>query len=217
MKHEELVNLIKSRRSIRKWENKPVPEETLCQAIELSSYAPNAGNQQNWYFQVILKKETISALAEAVKDATDELVSWPEAKILGEKAQGLPAASTFFKSAPAGIAISANRYDSAIDQVLAAREKVENSAGRVRKWRDIADSRMQSIGAAISYLVLILHQQGLGTVWMTGPMIAKGKLEEILKIPSTRDLVAYIPVGYPAENPALKERKKLKEICETIK
>ena len=35
----DLANLIKSRRSIRVWQDKPVPEEMLLQAIELATYA----------------------------------------------------------------------------------------------------------------------------------------------------------------------------------
>ena len=56
MKLTELSDLIKGRRSVRVWQNKAVPEDLLLQAIELATYAPNAGNQQNWRFYVILKR-----------------------------------------------------------------------------------------------------------------------------------------------------------------
>jgi nitroreductase len=58
---------------------------------------------------------------------------------------------------------------------------------------------------------------GLGAVWMTGPMQAKGEIERILKVPAGMDLVAFIPVGYPAEEPPLKERKQVRDVCEIIK
>ena len=58
---------------------------------------------------------------------------------------------------------------------------------------------------------------GLGAVWMTGPMQAKGEIEKILQVPKEMDLVAFIPVGYPAENPPLKDRKSVKEVCQIIK
>lgn len=69
----------------------------------------------------------------------------------------------------------------------------------------------------MAYLLLILHQMGLGTVWMTGPLQAKGEIEKILKVPADMDLVVFIPVGYPAENPPLKERKPINEVCEVLK
>jgi hypothetical protein len=31
------------------------------------------------------------------------------------------------------------------------------------------------------------------------------------------DLIAYIPVGYPAETPALRPRKPIHEVCEIIR
>ena len=50
-----------------------------------------------------------------------------------------------------------------------------------------------------------------------GPMQAKGDIEKILKIPVGEDLVAFIPVGFPAENPPLRPRKPVTEVCTIIK
>ena len=58
---------------------------------------------------------------------------------------------------------------------------------------------------------------GLGAVWMTGPMQSKGDIEKILKVPAGMDLAALVSIGYPAENPSLRERKPVKEVCEVIK
>jgi len=216
MNTTDLTDLIKGRRSIRKWEQKAVAAETLRQALELATYAPNAGNQQNWRFYVILKHSVINEIAAAVQSAADQIAAWPEAARLGEFAQRMTRGSSFFKDAPAGVAFAASKYQSPIDQVLEMREKSDPSAAQVRKWREIADSRIQSVSSAIAYFLLILHQMGLGAVWMTGPMMAKGKIESILKIPPNLDLVAYIPIGYPAENPPLRERKPFGEVAELI-
>ncbi len=57
---------------------------------------------------------------------------------------------------------------------------------------------------------------GLGATWMTGPMQSRGELEKMLHIPQGVELLALLPVGYPAESPAPKERKPVAEICEII-
>jgi nitroreductase len=58
---------------------------------------------------------------------------------------------------------------------------------------------------------------GLGAVWMTGPLPqCKGEVEKILKVPATMDIVALIPVGYPAESPS-RSRKPVSEVCEIIR
>jgi nitroreductase len=213
----DLADLIKSRRSIRVWQNNPVSENILLQAIELATYAPNAGNSQNWRFYVVLKKETINTIADAVQARSNAMATWPEAAKFGESAAKSFQRSSFFRNAPAAVAIAASQYQSMVEQILTLREKTDAQAKEMKEWRNVANSKIQSVSSAIAYLLLILHQMGLGAVWMTGPMQAKGDIEKILNIPAGMDLIAYIPVGYPAENPPLKERKPVKEVCEIIK
>ena len=81
---------------------------------------------------------------------------------------------------------------------------------------NLANSRIQSVASAISYLLLILHHMGMGAVWMTGPLQAKAEIENILKVPSNLDIIAFIPIGYPAEYPIAGERKPVKEILEIL-
>jgi nitroreductase len=217
MNSVDLSNLIKGRRSIRNWQSKAVPEELLLQALELATYAPNAGNQQNWQFYLVLKPETIKALGEAVQASADNIATWPEAAKFGDAALKALQKVGLFRSAPALIVVAASQYQSAVEQMVVLREKTDPRAKQIHDWRNIANSRIQSVSSAIAYLLLVLHQMGLGAVWMTGPMQAKGEIEKILKVPAAMDVVALIPVGYPAENPPLRERKPLKDVCVVIK
>ncbi len=215
MELADLAKLIKNRRSIRVWQDKKVPEELLLQAIELATWAPNGGNQQNWRFYVILNRGVIKAIADAVQATDDKVASWPETAKSGMARSQRRAG--FFQDAPAAIVVAAAQYQSAVDQVLAAREKSDPQAARIRQWRNMANSRIQSVASATAYLLLVLYQMGLGAVWMTGPMQAKGEIEKILKVPSDMDAIAFIPVGYPAEIPIPRERKPVKEVCEIIR
>jgi nitroreductase len=202
----DLSDLIKSRRSIRTWQDKPVNEDTLLRAVELATYAPNAGNQQNWHFYVILKKETIVSIADAVQASAEYIASLPEIGTWPDVARGMVQRASTFRNAPAAIAVAVKQYNSQIDQVVSARP-AEPKSCLIRQWRDTANSKIQSVSSAIAYLLLILHQMGLGAVWMTGPMQAKGDIEQILGVPDGMDIIAFIPVGYPAENPPLKGEK----------
>ncbi len=213
----DLVNLIQSRRSIRAWQDKPVPEDLLLRAVELATYAPNAGNQQNWFFFIILKKDVINAIADVVQASADKVASWPETAKFGETVDRMLKRSSLFRSAPAAIAVAASQYQSAVEEILALREAEDPEAKKMKEWRNIANSKIQSVSSAIAYLLLILHQMELGGLWMTGPMQAKGEIEQILQVPQGMDLVAFIPVGYPAENPPPKARKDVKEVTRVIK
>ncbi len=69
------AKLIMSRRSIRRWQQKEVPEHLLTRAVELATWAPNAGNFQNWRFYIILNEETRKAIADAVQVSADKIAS----------------------------------------------------------------------------------------------------------------------------------------------
>lgn len=217
MEFNDLATIIKTRRSIRNWQDKEVSEDLLLQAIELATWAPNGGNQQNWRFYLIMNRDTIKAIADAVQATADQISSWPEAQKYGDTATGMKQRASFFRNAPVAIVVAAAQYQSVVDEIIAAREKADPQVNQIRQWRNTANSRIQSVASAIAYLLLILHQLGLGAVWMTGPMQAKKEIEEILKVPTDMDIVAFIPVGYPAESPTPKERKPIKEVCEIVR
>lgn len=217
METDELARLIKSRRSIRAWQKKAVPEELLLKAVEIATWAPNGGNFQNWHFYVVQNRDTINALADAVQASANIIADWPEAGRFPDSQKSLRERSSFFRNASAVIVVTAAEFQSQVDKILALREEADPIASRIRGWRRLADSRIQSVASAIAYLLLVLHQMGLGAVWITGPIQAKEAIERILKVPQGADAVAFIPVGYPAEQPQSKGRKPVQEVCEVIR
>lgn len=57
------MNAIFNRRSIRKYEDKPVESKKIEQLLRASMQAPSAGNQQPWEYIVVEDKETLQALS----------------------------------------------------------------------------------------------------------------------------------------------------------
>lgn len=62
---EILLEVIKNRRSIRKYQNTPVPDNVLLEILNSARYAPSMGNQQPWEFIVVKDQLTKEHLAEA--------------------------------------------------------------------------------------------------------------------------------------------------------
>jgi nitroreductase len=211
-----LATLIRTRRSIRRWQDKEVRLTLLTKAVELATWAPNAGNRQNRRFYVIVNSDTIKSIANKVQNSVDQIASWPEAKDFGSDVSRWREQAGFFRSAPAAIAVATAQYDSVADKVLAAREKNDSQAHHMRAWRDIADTRIQSAASTIAYLLLVLHKMGLGAVWMTGTVQVAGEIEKILRVPPDMNLVAFIPIGYPSESPELRPRRPFEEVCEIV-
>jgi nitroreductase len=213
----DLAGLIESRRSIRSWQDKEVSTDLLLEAIQLATRAPNAGNQQNWRFYIVVNKDLINSMADAVQANARCIASWPESSEFQEHLAMIVKRSSFFRSAPAVIAVTTKQYRVPMDTILAAREKTDEMGAKIRQGRNEVNTAIQSAAAAIAYLLLILHQMGLGAIWMTGPMFAKHEMEMILKVPDGMDLIALIPVGYADENPPPKERKPVEEVCDILK
>lgn len=59
---QDLIEFIKSRRTIRKYKPEQIKEEELQKIIEAGLYAPNAGSQQKAKFLVIQDKEVLQKL-----------------------------------------------------------------------------------------------------------------------------------------------------------
>ncbi len=211
---EKLTDLVKTRRSVRKFQNKPVPEDLLLKALELATWAPNGGNQQAWKFLIVSNKGLIEKMADAVKGKTELMSSWPEAKQFGETVARWRKSSDFFRDAPACIAVLMGRYSSIADQILRARGESDALAREIRSHRQVGSSGLQSAAAAITYLLLLLHYFGLGATWMAGPLQAKKEIEQMLGVQPEWHFVALIPVGYPAENPEVRARKAIKEVVQ---
>lgn len=69
MMNNDLIELIKTRRSVRSFSDEKIPEDVLRAIAETAVYAPSAMNRQCWHFTVLTDREEIAILAEAVKSA----------------------------------------------------------------------------------------------------------------------------------------------------
>ena len=63
----DMLELIKSRRSTRKFLSRPVEEEKIDAIIEAGRYAPSGGNNQSCHFGVVEDGEKLNELAELVQ------------------------------------------------------------------------------------------------------------------------------------------------------
>lgn len=216
MEFSSLVELFKARRSIRKWKSTPVPEQLLVQAIEAATWSPNSGGKQPYHCYVITNPAKIAAIGQAVQEVTDYLASLCTEDLDRQAVENWQKNSGFFVKAPALIAVSASIYESIADK-LQARNLDQPRVAEINRNRQIAASRIQTVGAFVDHLLLALHTLGLGAVWMAGPAQAKGAVEKIIGMGEKEDFVALVPVGYPDEQPAAPPRKPLHELVTFIR
>lgn len=60
----KLDEAIKGRRSIRRYQNKNIPDSVIEELLDLALHAPSSMNGQPWHFIVIRKQKTKTKLAE---------------------------------------------------------------------------------------------------------------------------------------------------------
>ncbi|MDD4877758.1 MAG: nitroreductase family protein [Candidatus Nanoarchaeia archaeon] len=61
----ELQQCIQNRRSVRKYKEQEVPNELVCEILEMARLAPSAYNAQNWRFIIITEKNKKKEISEA--------------------------------------------------------------------------------------------------------------------------------------------------------
>jgi nitroreductase len=215
MNIQDLEKLIKGRRSVRQWKKQEVPEELLRKAVELATWAPNGGNYQGWRFVIVKKKETIEKMANAVQSVADKIASWPEAMSWQEDVNRYQKNASFFRNAPVCIGVFSGVYQSPMDKVLVARESFDREAKEILGFRKSAPTAIQSGAAAVTTMLLVFHQMGLGAVWLVSPIQAKKEIEAILKVSSNMDLICLIAVGYPDESPQ-RDRNPVDQVLEFV-
>jgi nitroreductase len=211
-----LKELFATRRSIRKWKCDLVPEELLLQAIEAASLSPNSGGKQTYKCYVITNPAKIAAIGQAVQEVSDYLASLCKEASDMETVERWRAKSSFFAKALAIIVMSAFIYQSVSDKLQESNID-DQRVVEINRGRQIAASRIQTVGAFVDHLLLALHTLGLGAVWMAGPAQAKKAIEKIIGIDAKEDFVTLIPVGYPDEQPMTPPRKRLDEFVTVIR
>ena len=63
----DLLEAIRTRRSIRKYKKKPVPERMLRRVLDAGRWAPSANNSQPWNFIVLRDEKLRKKIAEVTK------------------------------------------------------------------------------------------------------------------------------------------------------
>jgi len=156
-----LFDLIKTRRSIRRFTDEPVSDELIDKIIESGTWAPSGKNNQPWKFAIIKDEELKAQVAE------------------------LTHYSQCVLSANALIAVF-----------------LDNSSS----YHKIKDA--QAIGSCLQNMLLTIHDEGLGAVWL-GEILKNGnKLRELVNGNEALELMAVVALGHPASEGGKGNRKE---------
>lgn len=205
----ELKEAIEKRASVRQFNNDQISVEDLREMVRLAGLAPSINNSQPWRYIAITNKELLKTMASAVHNKINEtLPDTDEESEKKAKAQ-VDWFSTFFVDAPAVIAVATHPYEAIVDKALHDTSLCHEDINAMRGHPDI-----ESIGASIQNLLLAAVDKGYGACWLSGPLMAREELENMLGINQPWKLAAMIAVGKPSAHVEQRDKKPVDEIFE---
>ncbi len=189
-----LIECIKSRRSIRKYRNDPVDRETIEQIIRAGKYAPSAKNSQPWKFVVVTNPEKIISLSNAIKIEIRKLLKWRFIQSFRHhELRDIETLQYLY-------GVSSVKQDS----IFFHAPVVIFIVTEQKKFYD------ESCACCAENMMLAAHTLGLGSCWIgNGCFIGLNKkLLQTIGVPSNCHIAASIIFGYPAEtlgNPTIRK------------
>ena len=175
-----------------------MPESIIREILHTATFAPSAHNRQPWRFAVLsdslVKEKLIDAMeAEFVKDLKRDRLSPQEIEKRVQRSRKR------ISEAPVVIILSVDMSE------------MDKYPDTNRKKAEYLIATQSAANAGIQ-LLLAVHAEGLGGVWVCSPMFAQQVVRDTLDMPASWEPQAMFLLGYPAETPILRERKNLKDI-----
>jgi coenzyme F420-0:L-glutamate ligase/coenzyme F420-1:gamma-L-glutamate ligase len=194
----DLATLMRSRRSVRKYQSTPVPHALLEQMLEAARWAPSPHGRQPWRFAVLTRQEPKELLAERMGQTWQENLEMDgqDAHIVNIR---LEKSRQRILHAPAIIipCLYLEEMDRYPDEKRQADETI---------------MAIQSLGAAIQNMLLMAYDLGLDTGWMCAPLFCPEVVCDALGLDSRLTPHALITVGYAAADPQRRERLPLSRL-----
>lgn len=195
---DDLSTLLRSRRSVRKYQPRPVSRELIEQILEAARWAPSPHGRQPWRFVVLTRQEAKVQLAEHMGDTWRQNLEMDgqDADIVNIR---MEKSRQRIQNAP--LIIIPCLYLEDLDHYPDERRQADEKTMAI-----------QSIGAAIQNMLLMAYDLGLDTGWMCAPLFCPEVVCEALNLDPHLLPQALITVGYAAADPQRRERLPLSSL-----
>jgi len=191
----DLATLLKSRRSVRTFQARPVSRELIEQILEAARWAPSPHGRQPWRFVVLTRPAVKEQLAESMSDTWRRQLQMDGQS---EEIVALRMEKSRRRILGAPVIIIPCLYLEDLDRYPDERRQADETTMAI-----------QSIGAAIQNMLITAFDLGLDTGWMCAPLFCPEVVCETLKLDTRLTPQALITVGYAAADPQRRERLPL--------
>ncbi|MCY8496161.1 nitroreductase [Bacillus atrophaeus] len=180
--HSSIRDIIRNRRSIRKFKAEPVASDIMLEMLDSAVYAPNHRLTEPWRFIYVssetgkknLANQYISFFKRTKPDLTEEKV-----QNVKNTLSGVP-----------GFLLVVCKVD-------------ENERAK--------DDDFAAVSCLIQNLQLLAWEKGIGMVWKSGPILYDKEMHRAFGLKDDERFAAIIQTGYPDEMPKVKDRTPVRE------
>jgi nitroreductase len=189
-----ILEAVGERRSIRKFQDRAVPDEVVRQVLHAATLAPSGKNRQPWRFHVVQGK----ARAEMIRVMREAIARFEER---GEGTGSAKWTVQVMEQAPITVFVY-NPFAEYKRPLKSVEDMMFN----------IVD--VQSAGAAIQNMLLAALELGLGSLWICDVFYAYDELCEWLG--ESHQMVAAVSLGYADESPDPRPRQPVDEVIRWV-
>ncbi|HJX03046.1 MAG TPA: nitroreductase family protein [Dehalococcoidia bacterium] len=198
MDFDALLELLKSRRSIRRFKSDPVPDDYVDKIIEAARWAPSGFNLQPWEFVVVRDSKLKESIAQFCRAGMENVFKMEAAR---EAWQGPP------KPPPhVGPGMAGGDWSTAPVFILLFGDKRTNvGLPMYRRYDPMAtqEAFMGGLASAFLYMHLAAASLGLSSQWVSGVTspFAHCMVKNLLHIPEPMEVYDMMALGYGAATP----------------
>ena len=194
-----MISAIHIRRSIRKFQEKPIPRQDIADILRCGISAPSSKNRQPWKYVVVqggAKREMLRAFRAGILREESGRALLPQS---AKHITGAKYTAQIMEQAPI-VVLVLNPLGKGVAAELTFEERVYEICN------------IQSMSASIQNMLLAATQKGIGSLWICDIFFAYPELCEWLG--AEGELLAAIAFGYSAEAPAARPRRGIEEVVE---
>ncbi len=190
--------LIKGRRSIRRYDARPIVRATVDVLLEAGTWAPSAHNRQPWRFAVLIDTAARETLARRMGDRLRE-ARLADGDDVGDVEAD--ASRSFQRISRAPLVIVA----------FLTMEDMDVYADAVRQSAEHLMA-VQGVAMAVNNILVAAHAEGLGACWMCAPLFCSDAVVEATGSPEHWQAQALLTLGYPASRGKPASRRPLEQL-----
>jgi len=186
---------ILGRRSIRRFDGRPVPAEVVAALIALACTAPAPHHSRPWRFFDLASPQTRDRLTKAMSAAWHQDLE--NDGVDPETIPNLLEGSRRKLREPPTLLLACIVQEG-------ARQWMDD-----RRRRAERDMYVQSLGAALQNLMLAAHARGLASYLMAAPLFCVKAVRQAFELPADHEPLFLIALGYPLPGVTLPPRPEI--------